>query len=405
MDASSTAWEAEVAQLGSASSSIVLSHNPSISIPFELLHIISSHLPTLFPHIPFFETERIIFGMGLCFVMGASGTVGIIMPNGDVSVFNVYEWMKLNECGESTARPRWYVPIIPEEAVNEENRMIKECFEVMVFLTEIVMDSSEEMVGKDDEAPRPLHSENSNELSSTQRIKLTKTIHALPSRFSCYASSLVAPQSPNGHINPGSDRVPSHHPHYLDDLGDKIGSYMMLFTESDMRKVREYSYALEKGDDKVNKTRQNEDGKEAVTRPSLARQARAQHRPSLPLQDLVVLSFHVFFSFCQLIETETRQLWETVMTIRTRFDDVVEILCKAGRQASHHMGEAKSLADELDTVIGAMIVNLNCTNCLQLMNDLPFLLLLSFTHSLDPFSFHRSISSAISLSIPSPMHF
>ncbi|KAK2953891.1 hypothetical protein BLNAU_11151 [Blattamonas nauphoetae] len=47
--------------------------------------------------------------------------------------------------------------------------------------------------------------------------------------------------------------VTSHQPHYLDDIGDKIGSYMMHFTESDMRKVREYSYALEKGEE-VNKT-------------------------------------------------------------------------------------------------------------------------------------------------------
>ncbi|KAK2959613.1 hypothetical protein BLNAU_5391 [Blattamonas nauphoetae] len=73
--------------------------------------------------------------------------------------------------------------------------------------------------------------------------------------------------------------VTSHQPHYLDDIGDKIGSYMMHFTESDMRKVREYSYALEKGEE-VNKTHQNEEGKEAVTRTSLARQARAQHDPS-----------------------------------------------------------------------------------------------------------------------------
>ncbi|KAK2958221.1 hypothetical protein BLNAU_6708 [Blattamonas nauphoetae] len=47
--------------------------------------------------------------------------------------------------------------------------------------------------------------------------------------------------------------VTSHQPHYLDDIGDKIGSYMMHFTESDMRKVREYSHALEKGEE-VNKT-------------------------------------------------------------------------------------------------------------------------------------------------------
>ncbi|KAK2949811.1 hypothetical protein BLNAU_15206 [Blattamonas nauphoetae] len=40
--------------------------------------------------------------------------------------------------------------------------------------------------------------------------------------------------------------VPSRQPHYLDDIGDEIGSYEMLFTESDTRKVRESS-ALEKG--------------------------------------------------------------------------------------------------------------------------------------------------------------
>ncbi|KAK2955353.1 hypothetical protein BLNAU_9746 [Blattamonas nauphoetae] len=34
--------------------------------------------------------------------------------------------------------------------------------------------------------------------------------------------------------------ITSHRPHYLDDIGDKIGTYMMLFTESDMRKVREW---------------------------------------------------------------------------------------------------------------------------------------------------------------------
>ncbi|KAK2939988.1 hypothetical protein BLNAU_25097 [Blattamonas nauphoetae] len=70
--------------------------------------------------------------------------------------------------------------------------------------------------------------------------------------------------------------VTSHQPHYLDDIGDKIGSYMMHFTESDMRKVREYSYALEKGEE-VNKTHQNEEGKEAVTRTL----SPAKHVPSM----------------------------------------------------------------------------------------------------------------------------
>ncbi|KAK2946041.1 hypothetical protein BLNAU_19052 [Blattamonas nauphoetae] len=91
--------------------------------------------------------------------------------------------------------------------------------------------------------------------------------------------------------------------------------------------------------------------------------------------DFVVMSFHALFSFYQQIETETRQLWETVMTILTKLDAVVEILCKAGRQASHYMGEVKSLADELDTVNEAMTIDLSCTNCLQLMNDQSFLLL------------------------------
>ncbi|KAK2960232.1 hypothetical protein BLNAU_4785 [Blattamonas nauphoetae] len=69
------------------------------------------------------------------------------------------------------------------------------------------------------------------------------------------------------------------------------------------------------------------------------------------------------------IEAETCQLWETVETIRTKSDAVVEILCKAGRQTSHHMGEVKSLVDELDSVNGSMTVDMSCTNCLQLMND------------------------------------
>ncbi|KAK2963604.1 hypothetical protein BLNAU_1169 [Blattamonas nauphoetae] len=65
--------------------------------------------------------------------------------------------------------------------------------------------------------------------------------------------------------------VTSHQPHYLDDIGDKIGSYMMHFTESDMRKVREYSYALEKAKTKRERS--------CHSHP-LARQARAQHDPS-----------------------------------------------------------------------------------------------------------------------------
>ncbi|KAK2945334.1 hypothetical protein BLNAU_19723 [Blattamonas nauphoetae] len=122
-----------------------------------------------------------------------------MMPNGDLSVCNGYEWMTLNEYGESTARPLLNVPIVPEEAVSEEDRMIKECTEGIVFPAEIVMDSSEEMVGEVEEANQQLHSNDSNELSSTQRTKLTKTIQILPSRFPCPASSLIAPQSPNGH--------------------------------------------------------------------------------------------------------------------------------------------------------------------------------------------------------------
>ncbi|KAK2951388.1 hypothetical protein BLNAU_13668 [Blattamonas nauphoetae] len=279
--------------------------------------------------------------------------------------------------------------------------------------------------------------------------------------------------------------VPSRPSHYFDDFGDEIGSHVMLFTESDTRKVREFTEALEKGEE-VNKTRLQRNKNDQQTsqttiqslkipspaptaetkmgkKPSLAPLSPAKPIPNMsprsprkqrskrnlqPLTeqdvekqqkemerreeerrvveqarkfneyissqvgtvasltaanemtdgqksmfdwtwmdqrmlrnrfkakeyyiedvDLVVLSFPVFFSFCQQIETETRQLWETVETIRTKFDDVVEILCKAGRQTSHHMGEVKSLVDELDTVNGAMTVDLSCANCLQLMND------------------------------------
>ncbi|KAK2960231.1 hypothetical protein BLNAU_4784 [Blattamonas nauphoetae] len=48
--------------------------------------------------------------------------------------------------------------------------------------------------------------------------------------------------------------VPSLPSHYFDDFGDEIGSHVMLFTESDTRKVREFTEALEKGEE-VNKTR------------------------------------------------------------------------------------------------------------------------------------------------------
>ncbi|KAK2960112.1 hypothetical protein BLNAU_4995 [Blattamonas nauphoetae] len=201
---SRTVHGAAPAPVRTASSSFVLSRNPSINIPSELRPFISSPLPTLFPHTPFFETERIIVGMGSCIVKSSSGTVGIMMPNGDVSVCNGDEWMTLNESGESTARPLFSVPIVPEDAVSEEDRMVKECFDGIVFPAEIVVDSSEEMVGEDEEAPQPLHSDDSNEPSSTQRTKLTKTIQTLPSRFPCPASSLIAPSSESCSLTPNT---------------------------------------------------------------------------------------------------------------------------------------------------------------------------------------------------------
>ncbi|KAK2954240.1 hypothetical protein BLNAU_10739 [Blattamonas nauphoetae] len=221
----------------------------------------------------------------------------------------------------------------------------------------------------------------------------------------------------------------------------------MLFTESDTRKVREFTEALEKGEE-VNKTRLQRNKNNQQTsqttipslqipspaptaetkmgkKPSLANLSPAKPVPNMSprsprkqrskrnLQPLTEQDVEKQQKEMERREEERRVVEQarkfneyissqvgTVASLtaanemtdgqKSMFDwtwmdqRVLRNRLKADRgcdtptvgdsrndshQTSHHMGEVKSLVDELDTVNGAMTVDLSCANCLQLMND------------------------------------